>query len=165
MSDPAFPAHLPAPSRPLSSEAMPQLNRTEMENGHVRQTQRFDVALEKFGVNWLLTQDQMQLFRAWHRYALETGARWFTMNFPENPFDQSNFMVSLRVRFAGGSYRRTWIGHGEWTVEATLETEEAVTMSAAAAAALIMAGGDAAAFMEISDLFHEFVHTTLPASI
>ncbi|GAF93473.1 unnamed protein product, partial [marine sediment metagenome] len=73
------------------------------------------------GVEWSLTDDEMEFFKGWHRVILEFGALVFDMDLAFGDGYQTN-----SARFVEGSFQASVEGDLNWRVSAQLECDQVV---------------------------------------
>lgn len=127
-----FPSQIPKVSRKVGIRIEDPVERTPFDNGRARQRQRFEAIPTGFDVEWLLTDDEFNIFEAFVRIKLNGGADWFTIQLPATQGIQT-----VTARFIKGEYRARSKGVLNWVVSAKLETENNYGLDEAALDALI----------------------------
>lgn len=114
-----WPTSLPAPQSNGYSVAPadPSL-RTDMEAGAARSRRRTYARDDRVSVGWLLTDAQMDTFRAWFDDDAEAagGSAWFYISLPLG----DGGLTLVEARFVG-MYRHAIVGVMDWSVTAQLE--------------------------------------------
>lgn len=93
--------------------------RTKMDSGRVRQRNRFSAAVRSIEVEWVFTDDEFALFQGIYKFKITNGADFFNMSLPFG----DGFKTYL-VRFSDAGYAHQYKPHFQWTISATLETED-----------------------------------------
>jgi hypothetical protein len=130
-----FPAGLPLPSQSFRINTEPNVIRTAMDSGAVRQRRRFTIDIAFMNVAWEFTESQMAVFIAWHRYKIGLGTDWFNINLPSG----NGFAVHI-CRFVEGRFDQEYVEGDAWRVGAILEVTARNTMSEAALDVLLASG-------------------------
>lgn len=94
-----LPAYVFIDDSTLSRQDVPNVLRSEMEVGPQKTRPIQSIPLYNLGANISVCLEDFDLFRAWYRNDLKSGAYWFLMNDPFNG-------VKRRFRFA--AYDLTW---------------------------------------------------------
>ena len=88
------------------------------EDSVAQQRQRFTGEFHTFRVRWCFTDEQYNLFQAFHFYKLHQGTAWFQIDLP----GKTGF-INRRARFQDGVFDAE-LNHPHWVVRATLEVEK-----------------------------------------
>lgn len=110
-----WPSVLPNPSTNFSGSVESATVRTKMDSGYVRSRKRFTQQVETLKVRWEMSDEQLAIFKAWHRFKISAGADWFLCNLA-----LGSGMRQYKVRFAS-NYDDSHKGVLYWTVTASLE--------------------------------------------
>lgn len=113
-----FPAILPNVSTSLKVDNVASVIRTKFETGRARQRSRFENKNSNYAVRWQMSDDEFDIFEAFHRIKLSNGNDWFNITLPAPQGVQT-----VLARFVEGQYRRTHKGVLFWEVSAELEIE------------------------------------------
>ena len=119
-----FPSILPNCTNALSGTIDPRLRVTEMDDGYVRQEQRFTGAFGKRAVSWMFSGSEYEIFQAWVRYKISNGADWFLIDLPNGAS-----LETTKARFEKGQYKESQVPVLYWRVNATLEFEVTPTLT------------------------------------
>ena len=121
-----WPEQLPLPEQSgYAIQHVSPLQRTEMVSGRARQRRVYTSVPSNVAVQWLLTEQQAQLFEAFFRYAITDGADWFLL-----PLKTPMFTGNYECRFTGIYEGPVLIAYDKWTVSATIEIKERNTITA-----------------------------------
>lgn len=114
----AWPATLPKPTPSYGITPVDSSIRTEMESGAARVRRRTSARNDHISLQWVMTDAQLTIFRAWFDNASEAagGASWFTINLAVG----TTGLVSSTARFISG-YKVSHLNVLNWTVTADLE--------------------------------------------
>ena len=106
----SYPAELPLPLQAQYSESVqPNIKRSSMSDGYVRQRKITSNALHSLSVSWYFTAEQLVIFQEFFS-RINEGADWFLMKVPSQKYvaGQTSFDVIERsVRFQSGKYTST----------------------------------------------------------
>lgn len=93
-----FPATAKLLADPFNQTVGGAVERTEMEDGNAKQGRARAFDAEQFDVTYLMTQAELEAFRAFHRDELQRGAlRWL--------WTDPVLQTTESVRIVGGGYR------------------------------------------------------------
>ena len=121
-----WPEQLPLPEQSgYAIQHVSPLQRTEMVSGRARQRRVYTSVPSMVAVQWLLTEQQAQLFEAFFRYGITDGADWFLL-----PLKTPMFTGNYECRFTGIYEGPVLIAYDKWTVSATIEIKERNTITA-----------------------------------
>lgn len=103
----SYPSELPLPLQAQYSESVqPNIKRSSMSDGYVRQRKITSNALHSLSVSWYFTAEQLLIFNDFFA-RINEGADWFLMKVPSQKHvaGQTSFDVIERpVRFQSGKY-------------------------------------------------------------
>lgn len=106
----SYPSELPLPLQAQYSESVqPNIKRSSMSDGYVRQRKITSNALHSLSVSWYFTAEQLVIFQEFFS-RINEGADWFLMKVPSQKYvaGQTSFDVIERsVRFQSGKYTST----------------------------------------------------------
>ena len=121
-----WPEQLPLPEQSgYAIQHVSPLQRTEMVSGRARHRRIYTSVPSNVAVQWLLTEQQAQLFEAFFRYSIMDGADWFLL-----PLKTPMFTGYYECRFTGIYEGPTLTAFNKWTVSATIEIKERNTITA-----------------------------------
>jgi hypothetical protein len=116
----AWPSTLPSPlANGYSIKPVDQSIRTNMEVGAARVRRRTFSRNDKVPVSWLLTDDQMAIFRAWFENGstgASGGASWFSTSLSMG----TGGMSAVTARFVG-PFTANRLDRSNWAVSGELE--------------------------------------------
>lgn len=156
----SWPSSFPFPTVGLVGKADPNVIRTPMESGYVRQRLRFTKQLFTLDVSWELSAFEYEVFTAFHKHRLNMGTDWFLIYLP-----LGDTVQEFQVRFKGGEYKHAYRLVNYWEISAALELHTRHTMDADVLTALVDIGFSDAEIQLLLlaiDDFHKAVHVTLP---
>lgn len=113
---------LPRPNTNFNGKVESTVIRTKMDSGRIRQRARFSSGNQTMPVEWLFTDDEFALFKGIYKYKLSNGADFFEMELPLG----DGFQTYL-VRFSDDGFSEAYKPVNQWTVTATLETEDDIS--------------------------------------
>ena len=112
---PVWPDTLPAPERDnYRLQPVDPLVRTPMESGKDRTERMFGTAPTRVPLRWTMTDAEFQAFKAFHRFALDDGAREFSF-----PLFLDGGFSHRKARFAE-QYSVAHAGFDTWRISAEL---------------------------------------------
>lgn len=91
--------------------------RLDMEDGRTRQRRRFSVDRLVLNVDWIFTDQELRIFKAFLKYKLNEGTDQFFF-----PLSLGGGPISYVVRFIQGKTAINYVDVGYWNVTAQLET-------------------------------------------
>jgi hypothetical protein len=145
MSDILWPAGLPQePQTDFSVKAQPNILRTQMDGGNIRQRLRFTQENSNISLTWEMTDTQFMFFASWHRHVLNYGMNWFILSLPIS----GGGYADTRVRFPAGEYNQQYVHVGRWKISASLETEARPVLSEGALELISEYGNDPEALQQ-----------------
>lgn len=113
-----FPTPLPRASSSMKIDNVAPVIRTKFETGRSRQRNRFENKNSNYSVNWQLSNDEFEIFEAFHRIKIHNGNDWFNITLPA-----PQGLQTVLARFINGQYKRSHRGVLYWEVSAMLEVE------------------------------------------
>lgn len=152
-----WPTYLPAPLR-AGYEINPEdpILRTQMDAGPDRVRRRYTAIPSRIPVSWRLTEAQLALFEAWHKYEALDGAAWFTVSLVNGLGFQS-----MEARFAKPP-KKALLSGTNWEVSAELEVRALPVMTQECLDVALAYDPDSIAYG--SPVLHTLVNTTLPSA-
>lgn len=117
-----YPADLPLGRQAdRSHQTVDPTIRSELESGRARQRLRYDFTPTNVSINWLLNDQQCQLFEVWFRSSegAGNGAQWFDI-----PLETPLGVGTWRARFINVYTGPNRAGRHLWVISASLELEE-----------------------------------------
>lgn len=160
----SYPAFLPKPQYDgYGIEQQDAVLRTEMESGPARQRLRFTQVPSKITVQWWFSDWHFALFESWFENDAKRGAEYFDIDLFSGLGNTNH-----EARFAGegnAPYSAKPQPGGWWKVTANLEIRERDVLSADVLELAISENGDIEGLINVIDIFHIYVNTTLPADI
>lgn len=123
-----FPTTLPAP-QVQGYDLTPDdpVLRTNMEAGAGRSRRQFTDVPQTCTLSWVLTEAQLALFEAWHKYTALDGSGWFQINLANGLGLQS-----MEARFKGVPKKSLHSAGGmNWQVSAQVQVRNAPMLTAA----------------------------------
>lgn len=131
-----FPDYLPNPNTDFAGSNDANALRTQMTTGRFRQRNRFSQELRTMPVSWKLTDFEFGMFQSWHLHKLNGGNDWFNINLPLG----GDGLESAVARFIEGKYAYKYTDFNEWTINGSLECEDALVWSEEDYDALVAVG-------------------------
>jgi hypothetical protein len=113
-----WPTTLPSPTSGFSIAPVDQTIRTDMEVGSARVRRRTSARNDMMTTTWLMTNDQVAIFRTWFTTTINGGVTWFTVSLPVG----STVYSSVNARFKG-PYTIDHVGGIYWKINGTLEIQ------------------------------------------
>lgn len=153
MTDIVWPALLPQASLDdYELQHVDTLLVTDFVSGDDRSRNLYVNAPTDVPVSWLMTDREFSLFEGWYRWALDNGARWFTMMLKTSLSIGDN-----EVKFRG-IYKAKPQGSARWRVSATLRIRQRQTIDEATTVGYLAgADGDLAAFnVELQRILRDY---------
>lgn len=157
----AYPDYaLPLPREAFQVREENTTIRTKMASGRARQRQRFDSSLKFFQLSWSFNDHQFLVWRMFHREALNFGANYFTMQ-----MRIEDVLDTKTIRIVEGSYQSSYT-NGRYIVSAVVECEdmELPLYGLYSIIEALQPDDDYEGFIDITEQFHDMVHTNLPES-
>ncbi|MGA7673552.1 MAG: hypothetical protein WCA78_00725 [Rhizomicrobium sp.] len=145
---------------PLNDQFAHQLadpiNRADFSSGDIEQTRPFTAAATLFDISWPFTNAQYKTFRAFVKWRLADGEKWFTI-----PFFHGSDYDDRTVRFVKKTLGSSRNGY-DWIVKAQIEMRDFAPLSEADATILALGGGDETVYL--AGLLYPIVHTDYPGA-
>lgn len=113
---------LPQPSSASFSGSNDQAStvRTQMDSGRYRQRSRFTATMNTYKVSWEMDDFQWGMFQSWIKYKISRGADFFTIDIPTG----GDGLKNITARIVAGTVTQTYKDVLNWTVSASVETED-----------------------------------------
>lgn len=147
---------LPNPTTDFSQDNQASVTRTTMQSGRVRQRRWSTSDRRDMPVNWQLNDDDFELFQSFHKYKLNGGNDWFTIQLPVG-----GGFKTCTVRFKECAFKASYRTSMNWDVSATLEIQDIPILAEADYDILVGVGGIDVVENSSNEL-HELVNNTLP---
>lgn len=96
--------------------------RTDMDSGPARVRLRYRATPDAIPMKFLLTDEQMVIFRAWWDGDAAQGSAWFDMPLKDG---RTAAIATKEVRPNPGKFKADFIGGGFWSLSFTVEVRNA----------------------------------------
>ncbi len=161
-----FPSIFPNPEGDFSGELDSSTERTQMDTGRYRQESRYTRENRNYSVSWMFDDFQFGMWQSWVLYKLANGSRCFNINLPTG----GEGLKTVQARLVNGKYTWKYSPVLNWTVQATIEVEDAKVWTEDIYDILLFVGSltvlesAASNSTAAADALHTLIHVTMPAN-